>query len=130
MKGIGPTRSGIKSWIGWAVNDIIWAAGSAIACFTRGPDENTTPKMGAPWAVDGRFKPGEGRWYRLVGWQEEGIEGGSKTRRFKPLNNNIYLARPPRGGWLHRGSRLRVACMPVVSLGSLTPCSVTPSLTA
>jgi hypothetical protein len=43
-------------------------------------------------------------------------------------NNNIYLVRPPRGGWLHRGSRLRVACIPVVPLGCVTPCSVTPSL--
>jgi hypothetical protein len=39
-------------------------------------------------------------------------------------NNNIYLVKPPRGDWLHRGSRLRVACMPVVPLGALTPCSV------
>jgi hypothetical protein len=30
--------------------------------------------------------------------------------------------------WLHRGPRLRVACMPVVPLGSLTPCSVAPCL--
>jgi hypothetical protein len=42
--------------------------------------------------------------------------------------SNIYLVRPTRGGWLHRGSRLRVACMPVVPLGSLTPCSVAPCL--
>jgi hypothetical protein len=43
-------------------------------------------------------------------------------------NNNIYLVRPPRGGWLHRGSHLRVAGMPVVPLGSLTRCSVVPFL--
>jgi hypothetical protein len=43
-------------------------------------------------------------------------------------NNNIYLVRSPRCGWLHRGLRLRVAFMPVVPLGSFTPCSVTPSL--
>jgi hypothetical protein len=45
-------------------------------------------------------------------------------------DDDIWWVRPPRGGWLHRGSRLRVACMPVVPLGSLTPCSVTPSLIA
>jgi hypothetical protein len=43
-------------------------------------------------------------------------------------NNNIYVVRPPKRDWLPRGPCLRVECMPVVPLGSLTPCNVTPSL--
>jgi hypothetical protein len=48
----------------------------------------------------------------------------SVSRRCKSRfenNNNIYLARPPRGGWLHRSEHLRVAVMPTGPLGSLTP---------
>jgi hypothetical protein len=37
-------------------------------------------------------------------------------------NNNIYLVRPPRGGWLHRSPRVRVAVCQPVPYGSLTPC--------
>jgi hypothetical protein len=63
------------------------------------------------------------RWWAVVVHRSPGVA-------IRSPNNNIYLVRPPRGGWLHRRSRLGVACMPVVPLGSLTPCSVTPSLIA
>jgi hypothetical protein len=29
----------------------------------------------------------------------------------------------PRGGWIHQGPRVRVACMPTGPLGSLAPCT-------
>jgi hypothetical protein len=57
-------------------------------------------------------------------WEPRGMMRNEKLHN----NNNIYVVRPPRGGWLHLHPRLGVACMPVVPLGSLTPCSLTPSL--
>jgi hypothetical protein len=41
------------------------------------------------------------------------------SKDFSDNNNNIYVVRHPRGGWRHRGSRLSVACMSVVHLGSV-----------
>jgi hypothetical protein len=40
----------------------------------------------------------------------------------RKINKFIYLVRPPRGGWLHRGPLLRVACRPTRPLESSTPC--------
>jgi hypothetical protein len=37
-------------------------------------------------------------------------------------NNNIHRVTALRGGWLHRGQRLRVEFIPIGPLGSLTPC--------
>jgi hypothetical protein len=50
------------------------------------------------------------------------LRGGGTTPTGELLNKHT-LVRPPRGGWLHRGPHLRVAGMPVVALGSITPCS-------
>jgi hypothetical protein len=53
-------------------------------------------------------------------WECSGLQFGSQ--KLAVNNNNIYLVRPPRVGWLHRIPRSRVAVMPTDPLGSLTSC--------
>jgi hypothetical protein len=54
------------------------------------------------------------------------IVGGSpfSSRIEEHNNSNVYLVRPPSGGWLHRSPRLRLAVMSTGPLGSLTPCKL------